>query len=232
MLTVLKGMSRRHNVLGGNDRWMSFDPEARIGPFHDGFRSLKGFDEVRVAPGSGDPPSTRANVELLTYVLDGVLLYKNDLGQSGILLSGDFQHMSKGTGIRHSRSNGSPLDPAHVFECRIGPDRQGLAPRCAQMRFSSANRRGIFCLVASPDPVRSSFRINQDVRVYSSLPDRGSHLIHGIEAGRQAWLHVVTGGIQLGGLELVAGDGVAFQDEVSVSITALVPSELLLFDLA
>jgi hypothetical protein len=171
-------------------------------------------------------------MELLTYVLDGILVYKNDLGQGGVMLAGDFQHMSKGRGIRHSRANGSPLDAVHVFECRVQPDKPGLSPDCAQKRFSAANRRGVFCLVASQDALRSSFHINQDVQVYSSLPDRGTHLIHALEPGRQAWMHVITGRIQLPDLELTAGDGVAFQDEISVSVTALEASELLLFDLA
>jgi len=45
-------------------------------------------------------------------------------------------------------------------------------------------------------------------------------------------LQVVTGRIQVLDLALIAGDGVAYMDELSVSITALEPSEVLLFDLA
>ena len=74
--------------------------------------------------------------------------------------------------------------------------------------------------------------LRQDVRVYSSLPDRGCHLIHELQPERRAWLQVLKGRIRLDSMMLVAGDGVAFQDERSVSITALEPSEVLLFDLA
>lgn len=232
MLTLRKGTSRRHIVRAGHETWMTFDPDIRQDPLHDGFRALQGLNEDRLAPGARIPPHSWQDMEILTYVLDGLLVHEDDLGHAGIIRSGEFQHMSAGGGIRHSRFNGSLIDQAHVFECWVRPDTQGLPPDCAQRRFPAADRKRTFCLVASPDSLQSSFRIRQDALVYSSLPNRGCHLIHELRPGRQAWLHVVRGRIQLLHLDLIAGDGVAFLDELAVSVTALEPSELLLFDLA
>ena len=232
MLTLREASSRRHIERAGHDTWMSFDPEARRDPFREGFRGLQGFDEDRLAPGIGAPSHARQNLEILTYVMDGVLVHEDDLGQSQVIRSGEFQLISAGTGLRHKRSNGSHLDAAHVFESRLQTDTLGQVPRCVQRRFSAGDRRGVFLLVASPDARPGSFRIHQDIQVYSSLPDRGCHLIHAIKPGRHAWLQVIRGRVQLLDLALMAGDGVAFLDEISVSITALEPSELLLFDLA
>ena len=211
---------------------MTFDPEVRADPLRDGFRALQGLNEDRLAPGRGVPSHTRRDMEILTYVVDGFLLHEDDLGHPKFIRAGEFQHMSAGRGIRQNRTNGSQVDPAHVFESRFRPDTLGLAPQCVEKRFSAADRKGIFWLVASPDALRSSFCISQDVQVYSSLPDRGCHLIHELLPTRQAWLHVVSGKIGLLNIELIAGDGVAFQDEISVSVTAMELSELLLFDLA
>jgi redox-sensitive bicupin YhaK (pirin superfamily) len=211
---------------------MTFDPDVSKDPLRDGFRALHGLNEDRLAPGFGIPIHSRRDVEILTYVLDGLIVHEDDMGHAGVIRSGDFQHVTAGRGFRQSRINGSRLDSAHVFETRFRTDTEGLPPRCVQTRFSAADRKGVFFLVASPDALRSSFHIRQDVQVFSSLPDRGCHLVHVLLPGRQAWLHVVTGRVVVEQLALIAGDGVAFQDEVSVSVTALVPSELLLFDLA
>ena len=232
MIDLREGTSRRHTLRSGLDTWMTFNSEDRKDRFCDGFRSLQVLNETSVGPGQGIPARSRQNTETLTYVLDGILLHEDDLGHAGVIRSGEFQLMSAGTGMRHQRFNVSQVDPAHVLEGRLRPDSQDRVPESMQRRFSSADRKGIFCLVASPDALQSSLRIHQDVQVYSSLPDRGCHLIHELRPGRQAWLHVVRGRIQLHHFALVAGDGVAFLDEISVSVTALEPSELLLFDLA
>ncbi|HTF58129.1 MAG TPA: pirin family protein [Planctomycetota bacterium] len=232
MLRLREGTSRRHTDLSGLETWMTFDSEDRQDRFCDGFRSLQVFNEKSLAPGRSIPARSRQNLETLTYVLDGTLLHEDDGGHTGVIRSGEFQHMSAGSGMRHQRLNGSQVDHAHVFEGRLRSDSKGKTPDCVQKRFSAADRKGVFCLIASPDELRSSFHLRQDIRVYSSLPDRGCHLIHELKPGRQAWLHVVRGRIQLHDLSLIAGDGVAYLDEISVSVTALEPSELLLFDLA
>ncbi len=232
MLKLREGTSRRHTDLSGLETWMTFDSENRQDRFCDGFRSLQVLNEKSLAPGRSIPARSRKNLETLTYVLDGTLLHEDDGGHAAVIRSGEFQLMSAGRGMRHQRLNGSQVDLVHLFEGRFRSDSTGEDRECVQKRFSAADRKGVFCLVASPDALLSSFHMREDIRVYSSLPDRGCHLIHALTPGRQAWLHVVRGRIQLESLVLIAGDGVAFLDEISVSVTALEPSELLLFDLA
>jgi redox-sensitive bicupin YhaK (pirin superfamily) len=232
MLSLREGTSRRHTLRSGLETWMTFDAENREDRFCDGFRSLQALNETSLDPGGAIPWRSRKDLETLTYVLDGIVLHADNRGYAGVIRSGDFQLMSAGSGMRHERINGSHLDRARIIESRIRPEAQGNDPECRQKRFSSADRKGVLCLIASPDDLKTSLQLRQNVRVYSSLPDRGCHLIHELKPERRAWLHVIRGGIQLNHLALVAGDGVAFQDERSVSITALEPSEVLLFDLA
>jgi len=232
MLRLREGTSRRHTDSSGLETWMTFDSGDRKDRFCDGFRSLQSLNEKSLAPGQAIPTRSRENVETLTYVMDGILLHEDDRGHSGVLHAGEFQLMSAGRGMRHHRLNGSQVDLVHILEGRFQPDSRGETPECVQKRFTAADRKRVFCLVASPDALQSPFHMREDIRVYSSLPDRGCHLIHALTPGRQAWLHVVRGRIQLENLVLIAGDGVAFQDEISVSVTALEPSDLLLFDLA
>lgn len=231
MIAVREGGDRRHLRSAGRETWFSVDPHDCREPLHDGFRALVGLVEDRLAPGTGFPTHSHREAELILYLRAGVLGYQNDLGHSGIVRAGEFQHVSAGRGIRHRRFNASPANAAHAFEIRLRPDTLRLAPDFCQRRFSVAERKGRFCLVGSPQRGESTFRIHQDVWVYSSLPQTGHHLIHPIAPGRVAWLHVVSGRVRLDDREPAAGDDVAVWDEASVSITALEPSELLLLDL-
>jgi len=57
-------------------------------------------------------------------------------------------------------------------------------------------------------------------------------MIHALEPDRSAWLHVVEGHILMNDLSLQTGDGAGLSGEISVSFTAQMPTEVLLFDLA
>jgi redox-sensitive bicupin YhaK (pirin superfamily) len=67
--------------------------------------------------------------------------------------------------------------------------------------------------------------------LYSSLLEKGHHVVHELRSGRGAWLKVIAGRIRLIDQSVQAGDGAALEDELVVSFTAQEPSEILLFDL-
>jgi redox-sensitive bicupin YhaK (pirin superfamily) len=67
-------------------------------------------------------------------------------------------------------------------------------------------------------------------RVYSALLPDGFHVVHKLETGRGAWLHVVDGACAVGESLLRAGDAASFVDERSVSLTARGVTELLLIE--
>jgi redox-sensitive bicupin YhaK (pirin superfamily) len=104
-------------------------------------------------------------------------------------------------------------------------------PGGEKKQFTHAERMGVLKLIASPDGKNASLPIQQDVHIFSTCIQKGNHVIHEIQNGRDVWLHVVQGQIQLNDLLLGMGDGVGLSGEVSVSFTAQGPSEILLFDL-
>ena len=67
--------------------------------------------------------------------------------------------------------------------------------------------------------------------MYSTYLHTGNHIIHELKPGRTAWLHLVKGEILVNRLPLQTGDGIGLSGEKSVSFTAQMPSEILLFDL-
>jgi len=178
------------------------------------------------------PHVLRDDVENVTYVLAGALVHHDSSGRLGRLATGEFQRASAGHGSSRREINGSLVDCAQIIQISITPDRADLKPTEEQKRFLVAERKGLLRLIASPNGSESSLRIHQDVRIYSSLVDPGTHLIHELRPGRSAWLHVVKGRIVLVDNCLRAGDGAALVGEPGLSLTAQEASEILLFDLA
>jgi redox-sensitive bicupin YhaK (pirin superfamily) len=69
--------------------------------------------------------------------------------------------------------------------------------------------------------------------MYASVLGAGESIDYPIAAGRHAWVHCAAGEIEVNGLALNAGDGVAVSNEQSLSLKGNgTGGELLLFDLA
>jgi len=197
-----------------------------------GFRSLRVINEDWVAPGEGFPTHPHRDMEIITYVLEGALEHKDSLGTGSVILPGDGQRMSAGTGIRHSEFNHSQSDPVHLLQIWILPDKQGHKPGYEQKSFPAAEKQGKLRVIASPDGRDGSVTIHQDAKLFVSLLAPGQEVKHELGAGRSAWLQVAKGGVELNGQSLRQGDGVAITEESKLSIKGVEDAEVLLFDLA
>jgi redox-sensitive bicupin YhaK (pirin superfamily) len=233
MITLRRDKQRRHVRRRDQNAWLTFDTQDRADPLADGFGHLEMLNEDRLPPGAGAgvPLHRHHDAEIVTYVCEGALAYEDSAGRSGVIQTGEFQRMTAGRGIRHSEANASRTDPAHCFQIWLRPSEAGLEPSREQRRFSAAERRGVLCVVASPDGRRKSLRIHQDAVICSALLDSGQHLIHELPHGRTAWVHVVRGEVTLGDAILTTGDGAGVTAARAVSLTAREDAEILLVDL-
>jgi redox-sensitive bicupin YhaK (pirin superfamily) len=68
-------------------------------------------------------------------------------------------------------------------------------------------------LVASRGGDDGSVKINQDVKLYSSILAKDETVSHEIAENRHAWIQVVKGSVDLNGEKLNASDGAAISDE-------------------
>ncbi|MFC1525949.1 pirin family protein [Candidatus Latescibacterota bacterium] len=231
MITLRRDGERHHDTSRRQESWLTFDPRDRADSLADGFGFLELLDEGRLSPGEDMPRHPHGDAEIVTYVRAGSLAYEDSMGQSGVIQAGEFQRTTNGRGGHHHETNASRTDWAHVFQIRLRPSQAELEPNREQRRFSAAERRGVLCVVASPDARRDSLRLHQDALMYSSLLDPGQHVVHQLPPGRSAWLHVVEGEAMLGDEVMTTGDGASVQAERAVSFTAREETEILLLDL-
>jgi hypothetical protein len=170
-------------------------------------------------------------MEIITYVLEGKLEHKDSLGTGWVILPGDGQRMTAGSGIRHSEFNPSTTDAVHLLQIWIMPERDALAPSYEQKTFPEQEKRGQLRLIASRDATEGSVKINQDANLYVTLLKPGEAVEHKFALGRHGWLQVARGAVELNGKALAQGDGAAISDEKQITIKGTDDAEVLLFDL-
>ena len=228
---------RRSEERGGGDHgWLKTHHTFSFSDYWDpkwmGFRSLRVINEDWVAPGNGFPTHPHRDMEIITYILEGKLEHKDSLGTGSVILPGDGQRMTAGSGIRHSEFNPSTKEPAHLLQIWIQPEKTGLAPSYEQKSFPEEEKRGKLRVIASRDAQQGSVKINQDAKLYVSLLEPGEEVSHEFGQGRHGWLQVARGTVELNGTKLGQGDGAAISEEKKLSIKGSEEAEVLLFDLA
>jgi redox-sensitive bicupin YhaK (pirin superfamily) len=232
MIWIRRAQDRRHDRRRKREVWRSFDSRDRAASFVHGFRMLETLDENRLPPGAEIPGYVYSAAEIVTYVREGAIACEDSTGHSGVIYAGEFERMTAQRGVRHTEANASRDDWAHVFQIRLHESGADREPAREHKRFSTAERRGVLLLVASPDVRTGSLRLHQDTRLYSTILEPGQHVVHELAPDRAAWLHVVVGEVALGDVVLTTGDGAGLAAERAVSLTAREGTEILLFDLA
>lgn len=231
-LTLRPSQARGHANHGWLDSYHSFSFAGYHDPDHMQFGPLRVINEDRIQPGMGFGTHGHRDMEIISYVLEGELEHKDDIGNGSIIRPGDIQIMSAGTGIRHSEFNPSQVNPAHFLQIWLMPDREGHAPRYDQKHFTKAEKTNQLRLIASPDGRDGSGAIHQDALIYATILTQNQSLSHDIPQGRAIWLQLIRGHLQVNGADLHAGDAIAVENEALLSLHSLDDkTECLIFDL-
>jgi redox-sensitive bicupin YhaK (pirin superfamily) len=232
MITIRNANERGHFDFGWLNTYHTFSFDQYRDPKHMGFRSLRVINEDIVQPEHGFPTHGHRDMEIVTYILDGALEHRDNMGNGSIIRRGDAQRMSAGTGVRHSEANPSADTPVHLLQIWILPEEQSRPPEYEEKKFSDDEKRNKLRLIVSPRGDDGSVKIHQDAKIYASVLDQSQEVVHTLAAGRSAWLQVAAGSVTLNDVTLKQGDGAAVTEESNLRIVASEPAEVLLFDLA
>lgn len=196
-----------------------------------GFGPLRVINEDKVTPGMGFGTHGHKNMEIISYVLDGELAHKDNMGNIQAILPNEVQRMSAGTGVMHSEFNHSIDKTTHFLQIWIQPNVLGIEPSYEQTYFDPAEKRGKLRLIASPDGSNGSVTIHADAKVFAALIDQSETCNHSLDANRAAYVHIARGSIAINGETLNAGDAAMIAEESSITLSDGNNAEVLLFDL-
>ncbi len=232
MLTLRKREERGHVKIGWLNTYHSFSFGEYYDPRYMGFRALRVINDDRISPSAGFPTHGHRDMEIVTYVLEGILEHRDSLGTGSVICSGEIQRMTAGTGIRHSEYNHSADEEVHLLQIWILPEQENLEPSYEQKMTGLAEHPNEFRLIASRDGRQGSVIVHQDVNLYAGLIEPGRTISQRLNEKRYGWLQMARGNGTLNGLPLREGDGVAIAQESELNLSSAEGAEVLLFDLA
>jgi quercetin 2,3-dioxygenase len=232
MIEIRKSKDRGYADHGWLRSFHTFSFAGYQDPLHMGFGPLRVINEDRIQPGTGFGTHGHRDMEIISYVLEGALAHKDNMGNGSAIVPGDVQRMSAGTGVLHSEFNHAKDGVTHFLQIWIEPNVRGIAPGYEQKHFDAASKRGRLRLVASPDAREGSVKIHQDAYVYAALLDGAERASHGLAPGRRAYVHVARGKINANGEPLEAGDALKTTGTPEIVLEKGEGAEVLLFDLA
>jgi redox-sensitive bicupin YhaK (pirin superfamily) len=231
MIAIRKSVDRGYANHGWLEARHSFSFGDYYDPEHMGFGALRVINEDRVQAGKGFGTHGHRDMEIITYILDGALAHKDNIGNASTIRPGDVQRMSAGRGVTHSEFNPSNDAPTHLLQIWIEPNLRGVVPSYEEKHFERETRDGLLCLIASSDARDGSVKIHQDASVYATLLDGGQRITHALAAGRSAYVHLARGDAVVNGHPLSAGDALMAVGEGQIVLEQGRGAEALLFDL-
>jgi quercetin 2,3-dioxygenase len=228
---------RPYATLGGQTlSWLDTRHHFSFADYHDegrmGWGMLRVWNDDEIRPGTGFPLHAHADMEIITYVREGAITHRDNLGNEGRTEAGNVQVMSAGTGIRHSEYNMESVT-TKIFQIWIIPARSGGRPIWGSRQFPKSERSGQLLTLASGSPSDSdALPIRADARVLGARLRSGQRVQHTLGAQRFGYLVPAAGAVLVNGMKIGARDGAAISGEETLDILATEDSEVVLVDVS
>ena len=228
---------RPFNSLGhAQHGWLNARHHLSFAEYHDPQRvnwgTLRVWNDDEIAAHSGFPPHPHHDMEIITYVREGAISHRDNLGNKGRTAAGDVQVMSAGTGIAHSEYNLEDVT-TKIFQIWIIPNQVGLAPSWGAKPFPKGARAGQFVILASGhEHDTDALPIRADARLVAATLTAGQSAEYPLGRLRKGYLVAAKGLIEVNGTSAGERDGMAISGEEVVRVTALADSEVILVDVA
>jgi len=126
-IRILQSADRFVTHAEGRTTWHSFSFGSHYDPENLGFGAMVAHNDEHLPPGTGYPEHPHHDTEIVTWVLEGALRHADSAGNAGVLLPGDVQRISAGTGIVHSETTETGVR-TRFLQTWLRPDEPGGAP--------------------------------------------------------------------------------------------------------
>ncbi len=125
-IEVRRGADRFLTEVDGRSTWHSFSFGSHYDGANLGFGAMVALNDETLPPGTGYDDHVHRDTEILTWVLEGALRHTDSAGASAVLLPGDVQRISAGTGIVHAERT-EPGVRTRFLQTWLRPDEPGGA---------------------------------------------------------------------------------------------------------
>ena len=217
------------------NEWLNARHHFSFGNYHDpermGFGRLRVWNDDEVAPGAGFDPHPHREMEIVTYIREGAITHRDNLGNEGRTAAGDVQVMHAGTGIVHAEYN-REAGPTRLFQIWIQPDRHRVAPGWATRQFPKEGGLSVLASGRAQDAESGALPLHADAAVLAGTLRAGETASLRPAPGRGVYLVAASGSLTVNGTQVSARDGVAITGEDDLAIVATEDTELVVVDVA
>jgi len=231
MIKLRKSAERGYANHGWLKSYHSFSFANYHDPNYMGWGNLRVINEDCIEPGTGFGEHSHRNMEIISYVLSGELAHEDSIGNIKVIPPGDVQRMSAGRGVMHSEFNHAKGRNTHFLQIWLEPNVQNIKPSYEQKTVAQTEKQGVLRLIASPTGEQDSVLIHADARLYAGLFDDEETATLPLNASRKAYIHLITGELQVNAQHLSSGDALFLAQETQIQLSFGKKAEVLVFDL-
>ncbi len=232
MISIIPFQTLGAANLGWLDAHHHFSFARYHNPDRRGFPPLLVWNDDLIKSGTGFDMHPHENMEIITYIRQGAITHRDNMGNSGRTVAGDVQVMSAGTGIYHSEHNDETEDTV-LFQIWIQAATQDVKPRWETKAFPKDTNNHLIPLVSGREIHRELDVLNiyQDAAIYAGVINEGQSFDMSIETNRHVYMVAATGSITVNGQTAFARDGIHIKDIKQIKIIATEAAEIVLADL-
>lgn len=215
--------------------WLKARHYFSFGSYHNplkmGFGALRVINDDCIDEGKGFATHPHQNMEIITIPLEGAVVHKDSMGNTGEVKTGEVQVMSAGTGVLHSEFNGSKDIKLKLLQIWIEPDQLKLEPRYEQGEFDFEAANQWVQLVSPIQKNEEGLKVNQNAFINHGRFEKGQavHYEAKTDSGGLYFL-VVEGSVSIDGQMLGARDAIGFSEDKTLSFHLNEDSRVLVFE--
>ena len=218
-----------------NHGWLKSKHTFSFANYHNparmGFGALRVINDDFVIGGQGFGKHSHRDMEIISIPLSGKLGHGDNIGNEGIIETGEIQVMSAGTGITHSEMNGDANEPVKFLQIWVIPNKMSVSPRYQQIRMNDIMQPNEFNQVLSPNADDAGVWIHQNAWFSMGDFDKGVTQTYHIKAANNgAYIFVISGKVVINGQTLNTRDGLGIADTVDFTMEVEEDAKVLVMD--
>lgn len=179
--------------------------------------------------GAEENSQLTSNTELVTYVINGKLIFTDNVGNQFSLGRGEVMHSSCVDNFDFKLSNLEQNDVVYI-QYYIRPDGQALTASSQVHKYKWKLRINQWLEIVSKLEGEAQIRISQDVKVDVIMLDAGLVEGYAIDSDRMGYLIQIEGSSQVNDVTLNAKDGLVIEGE-DINLAAIENSHVIIIEM-
>ena len=218
-----------------NHGWLKSKHTFSFANYHNpermGFGALRVINDDFVIAGQGFGKHSHRDMEIISIPLSGKLGHGDNIGNNGIIETGEIQVMSAGTGITHSEMNGDDTEAVKFLQIWVIPNKMNVEPRYQQIRMDDILKPNEFNQVLSPNADDAGVWIHQDAWFSMGDFDKGITQTYELKnPNNGVYIFVISGKVVVNSNTLDTRDGLGVWDTKNFTMDVEEDAKVLLME--